>query len=71
MVNGDAISGQAAINCAPGTNPPWTVSLGAEYRFRPFEHDAFVRVDWEYQSRTPGWRPFRIRARRSTWPVSA
>src|SRR5262249_33996912 len=53
VANGDAISGQASINGAPGTNPPWTVSLGAEYRVRPFDHDAFVRVDWEYQSKNP------------------
>ncbi|HYL02526.1 MAG TPA: TonB-dependent receptor [Steroidobacteraceae bacterium] len=51
--NGDAISGQAAINSAPGTNPPWTVAVGAEYRFTPWQHEAFVRVDWEYQSRNP------------------
>jgi len=53
VVNGDAISGQASINGAPGTNPPWNVAVGAEYRFKPFQHDAFVRVDWEYQSRNP------------------
>jgi iron complex outermembrane recepter protein len=53
VANGDAIAGQASIDGAPGTNPPWTVSLGAEYRFRPFQHDAFVRVDWEYQSKNP------------------
>ena len=28
-IDGDAISGQAAINGAPGTNPPWNVALGA------------------------------------------
>ena len=51
--DGDAISGQASIDGAPGTNPPWNVAIGAEYRFRPWQHDAFVRVDWEYQSRNP------------------
>jgi iron complex outermembrane recepter protein len=51
--DGDAISGQAAINSSPGTNPPWTVALGAEYRFHPMQHEAFVRVDWEYQSKNP------------------
>jgi iron complex outermembrane recepter protein len=50
---GDAISGQAAINGAPGTNPPWNIALGAEYRFHPWEHEAFVRLDWQYQSRNP------------------
>jgi outer membrane receptor protein involved in Fe transport len=48
--SGDAISGQASINGAPGTSPPWTVAVGAEYRFHPFQHEAFVRVDWQYAS---------------------
>ena len=52
-VAGDAISGQAAINDAPGLNPPWTVALGPEYSFKVGEHDAFLRVDWEYESRNP------------------
>jgi iron complex outermembrane receptor protein len=51
--NGDAISGQAAIDYAPGTNPPFTVALGAEYGFRLAQHDAFARADWTYQSRNP------------------
>ena len=51
--SGDAIAGNAAINFAPGLNPPWTVSLGAEYRFKPLQHDAFVRLDWEYESMNP------------------
>jgi iron complex outermembrane receptor protein len=51
--NGDAISGQAAIDYAPGANPPFTVALGAQYNFRLAGRDAFVRADWEYQSRNP------------------
>ena len=51
--DGNAISGQAAIDYAPGTNPPFTVALGAEYSFRLAEHDAFARADWTYQSRNP------------------
>jgi iron complex outermembrane recepter protein len=51
--NGDAISGEAAIDYAPGTNPPWTVAIGPEFRFELGEHDAFIRVDYEYQSRNP------------------
>jgi iron complex outermembrane receptor protein len=51
--DGDAISGQAAIDYAPGTNPPFTVALGAEYGFRLAQHDAFARADWTYQSRNP------------------
>jgi iron complex outermembrane recepter protein len=52
-VAGDAISGQAAINDAPGLNPPWTVSVGPEYRFKLAQYEAFLRVDWEYESRNP------------------
>jgi iron complex outermembrane recepter protein len=51
--NGDAISGQAAIDYEPGLNPPFTVALGAEYGFKLGARDAFVRADWEYQSRNP------------------
>jgi len=51
--DGNAISGQAAIDYAPGTSPPFTVALGAEYSFRLAEHDAFARADWTYQARNP------------------
>jgi iron complex outermembrane recepter protein len=50
---GDAISGQGAIDYAPGTNPPWTVAVGPEYRFHLAQREAFVRIDFEYQSRNP------------------
>jgi iron complex outermembrane recepter protein len=50
---GDAISGEAAIDYAPGTNPPWTVAVGPEYRFNLGTHESFVRVDYEYESRNP------------------
>ncbi len=52
-INGDAISGQEGINYAPGAMPPWTVALGVAYNFRLAERDAFVRADWEYESRNP------------------
>jgi iron complex outermembrane receptor protein len=51
-VSGDAISGQEGINYAPGTMPPWTVAVGAQYNFKLTQRDAFVRVDWEYQSQS-------------------
>jgi iron complex outermembrane recepter protein len=50
---GDAISGQAAIDSAPGLNSPWTVAVGPEYRFTLGQHEAFVRVDYEFESRNP------------------
>jgi iron complex outermembrane receptor protein len=56
-VAGDAIAGNAAINYAPGTSPPWSVTTGPQYAFRVFEHDAFARLDWEYTSRNPWLAP--------------
>jgi outer membrane receptor protein involved in Fe transport len=52
LVNaGDAISGEAATDGGPGTNPPWTLSLGTQYNFKLAQHDAFARIDWEYTAR--------------------
>jgi iron complex outermembrane recepter protein len=56
-LKGEAISGNAAINYAPGTSPPWSIALGPQYSFKFFEHDAFVRADWEYTSRNPWLAP--------------
>ena len=56
-VDGDAISGEAAIDYAPGTNPPWTVAVGPEYHFNLGSRDAFVRLDYEYESRNPWLAP--------------
>ena len=53
-LDGDAISGQAAINGAPGTNPPWTASLGVQYNVTIAEKDAFARFDYEY-TRASSW----------------
>ena len=54
VLSGDAISGQAAINGAPGTNPPWTATFGAQYNFTLDEHEAFARMDYEY-TRATSW----------------
>ncbi|MGD0490356.1 MAG: TonB-dependent receptor [Steroidobacteraceae bacterium] len=56
-VAGDAISGNASLNYAPGTSPPFTAAFGPQYAFKAFEHDAFVRLDWEYASRNPWLAP--------------
>ncbi|HVN45148.1 MAG TPA: TonB-dependent receptor [Steroidobacteraceae bacterium] len=50
-VDGDAITGQEGINYAPGTTPPWTVSVGVQYNFHLAARDTFVRADWQYESR--------------------
>ena len=53
VTNGDAISGEAAINYSPGTNAPWNVAVGPQYSFSVAGYEAFVRADWEYASRNP------------------
>ena len=50
---GNAISGEAAINYSPGTNAPWNAAIGAQYNFTAMNHDAFVRLDYEYGARNP------------------
>ncbi len=50
-LSGDAIQGEAAIDGGPGTNPPWSASIGLQYNWTAVGHDAFVRIDWEYTSR--------------------
>jgi outer membrane receptor protein involved in Fe transport len=54
---GDAISGEAAINYSPGTNPPWNLAFGPQYKFKLAGREAFVRLDWEYTSRNPWLAP--------------
>jgi len=52
-LDGDAISGQAAINASPGTNPPWNVAVGAQYNFVLADHKSYARFDYEFESRNP------------------
>ena len=52
-IDGDAISGQAAINASPGTNPPWNVAVGAQYNFVLADHKSFARIDYQFESRNP------------------
>jgi iron complex outermembrane receptor protein len=52
-IDGDAISGQAAINGSPGANPPWNIALGLQYNFTAAAHPSFARLDYEYASRNP------------------
>jgi iron complex outermembrane recepter protein len=56
-IDGDAIPGEAAINYAPGTSPPWTVTVGPQYDFDVAGHKAFARIDWEYTSRNTWLSP--------------
>jgi outer membrane receptor protein involved in Fe transport len=73
--SGDAISGQAAINLNPGTNAPWTASVGAQYDFKAGDLPAFVRFDYQYQSRN-NWLsnlqdPGTSQYNRDSYPVPA
>jgi len=36
---------------------PFTLSIGAQYKFALFEHESFVRMDFEYQSAITGCSP--------------
>ncbi len=47
--SGNAISGQGGQ-----PNPPFTGSVGLEYKFSAFDKDSFVRFDYEY-SGAPKW----------------
>jgi iron complex outermembrane receptor protein len=49
--NGDAIVGESGQPV-----PPVTASAGLEYHFTAFEHDSFVRGDYEYTGRAR-WTP--------------
>jgi iron complex outermembrane receptor protein len=51
VTKGDAIVGESL---QPGA--PFTLSVGAQYKFSLFEHESFVRMDFEYQSRNH-WLP--------------
>ena len=47
VLSGDAIGGPNGIGTGYSI-PPWTATLGAEYRFNVMEHEAFFRMDYEY-----------------------
>jgi iron complex outermembrane recepter protein len=47
VVSGDAVAGPNGIGTGYSI-PPYSISVGAEYKFRAFEHESFVRADWEY-----------------------
>jgi outer membrane receptor protein involved in Fe transport len=56
-LDGDAISGQAAINGSPGTNPPWNGAVGVQYNFALAEHHSFARLDYQFTSKNPWLAP--------------
>jgi outer membrane receptor protein involved in Fe transport len=56
-IDGDAISGQAALNGSPGTSAPWNIALGLQYNFTAAAHPSFARLDYEFASRNPWLAP--------------
>ena len=49
VYRGDAIGGPNGIGTGFSI-PPYTATLGAEYKFAVFEHQSFIRGDYEYQA---------------------
>jgi hypothetical protein len=47
VASGDAIAGPNGTGTGYSI-PPYSISLGLEYKFRPFGYESFVRGDWEY-----------------------
>jgi iron complex outermembrane receptor protein len=47
VVKGDAIGGPNGIGTGFSI-PPWTATIGAEYKFPAFETQAFLRLDYQY-----------------------
>jgi len=47
VVAGDAIAGPNGIGTGYSI-PPYSISLGLEYKFQAFAHESYVRGDWEY-----------------------
>jgi iron complex outermembrane recepter protein len=49
VVSGDAVAGPNGIGTGYSI-PPYSATIGLEYKFRAFSHDSFVRGDYEYQA---------------------
>jgi iron complex outermembrane receptor protein len=49
VASGDAIGGPNGIGTGYSI-PPYTATLGVEYRFPVLEHESFIRMDYEYEA---------------------
>jgi outer membrane receptor protein involved in Fe transport len=47
VVRGDAVAGPNGIGTGYSI-PPWSATIGVEYKFRAFTHESFMRADYEY-----------------------
>ena len=51
VTDGDAIVGASSETGGGQPTSPVTASMGVEYRFNAFAHEAFLRIDGEYEGR--------------------
>jgi iron complex outermembrane recepter protein len=47
VYRGDAVAGPNGIGTGYSI-PPWSATIGVEYKFRAFTHESFMRADYEY-----------------------
>jgi iron complex outermembrane recepter protein len=47
VVRGDAVAGPNGIGTGYSI-PPWSATIGVEYKFRAFTRESFMRADYEY-----------------------
>jgi outer membrane receptor protein involved in Fe transport len=50
VLKGDAIGGPNGLGTAGFSIPPWSATIGAEYKLDILEQSTFVRVDYQYQA---------------------
>jgi iron complex outermembrane recepter protein len=65
VAKGDAITGENGT-----IEPPWTATIGPQYRFSAFSHESFVRADFEYGSGQK-WLPASRDSRTSQYDAGA
>jgi len=47
-----ARGGDAVVGDSGTASPPWTIAIGAQYDFTAFDFPSFIRLDYEYQSKS-------------------
>lgn len=65
VAKGDAITGENGIE-----TPPWTATIGPQYKFTAFDHNSFVRLDYEWSSGEK-WLPAARDSRTSQYDAGA
>ncbi len=44
--------GDAVVGDSGAASPPWTIAIGAQYNFTAFDLPSFLRIDYEYESKS-------------------